>query len=128
MVEEHATPIETLIAQRREKLKTLAAKGVNPYPYHFEKTHSIAHLAKDFAGPLPEHGSDQTIRTAGRIMTMRDMGKSCFATIADGPHRVQVYVKKDVVGEDAYHLFQKISTSAISSASKAPCSAPAPTS
>jgi lysyl-tRNA synthetase class 2 len=106
-VEDHATPIATLIAQRREKLKTLADKGINPYPYHFERTHSVQALAKDFSGPLPEHGSDQTIRTAGRIMTVRDMGKSCFAHIADGPHRIQIYVKKDIVGEAAYHLFQK---------------------
>ena len=106
-MEDHATPIETLIAQRREKLKTLAAKGINPYPYHFDRTHTVAALVKDFAGPLPEHGSDQTIRTAGRVMTVRDMGKSCFAHIADGPDRIQIYVKKDVVGEAAYLLFQK---------------------
>jgi lysyl-tRNA synthetase class 2 len=106
-VEDHATPIETLIAQRREKLQTLAAKGINPYPYHFDRTHTVEALAKDFAGALPEHGSDQTIRTAGRVMTVRDMGKSCFAHIADGPHRIQIYVKKDVLGEAAYQLFQK---------------------
>ena len=40
-------------------------------------------------------------------MTVRDMGKSCFAHIADGPHRMQIYVKKDVVGEESYKLFQK---------------------
>jgi len=104
---EHSTPIETLMAQRREKLKTLSGKGINPYPYHFDRTHNVATLLKDFSGPLPEHGSDQTIRTAGRVMTIRDMGKSCFATIADGPYRVQVYVKKDVVGEAPYQIFQK---------------------
>jgi lysyl-tRNA synthetase class 2 len=104
---DHATPIETLIAQRREKLKTLAGKGINPYPYHFDRTHPIADLTKDFSGPLPEHGSDQIIRTAGRIMTVRDMGKSCFAHLADGPHRLQIYVKKDVVGEGSYQIFQK---------------------
>jgi lysyl-tRNA synthetase class 2 len=107
VVEDHATPIETLIAQRREKLKTLTAKGINPYPYHFDRTHTVAALAKDFAGTLPEHGSEQTIRTAGRVMTVRDMGKSCFAHIADGPDRIQIYVKKDLVGEDVYQLFQK---------------------
>jgi len=100
-------PLETLITQRREKLKTLAQKGINPYPYHFDRTHAIAALSKDFSGPLPEHGSDQTIRTAGRVMTVRDMGKSCFANIADGPHRIQIYVKKDVVGEGPYQIFQK---------------------
>src|ERR1019366_3221036 len=101
------TSLESQIAQRREKLKKLVETGVNPYPYHFDRTHTVTALAKDFSGPLPEHGSDQVIRTAGRVMTLRDMGKSCFAHIADGPHRMQIYVKKDVVGEGAYHLFQK---------------------
>src|ERR1035437_2090815 len=99
--------LEAQIAQRREKLKALAAKGIDPYPYHFDRTHTVAALTADFSGPLPEHGSEQVIRTAGRVMTVRDMGKSCFAHIADGPDRIQVYVKKDVVGEAAYHLFQK---------------------
>src|ERR1035437_7125511 len=94
--DEHATPIDTLISQRREKLSKLRERSINPYPYHFDRTHPIASLAKDFAGPLPEHGSEQVIRTAGRVMTVRDMGKSCFAHIADGPDRIQVYVKKDV--------------------------------
>jgi lysyl-tRNA synthetase class 2 len=106
-VEEHATPIETLIAQRRDKLKKLSDQGINPYPYHFDRSHRVAALATEFAGPLPEHGSEQLIRTAGRIMTVRDMGKSCFAHIADGPDRIQIYVKKDVVGEASYALFQK---------------------
>ena len=99
--------LEAQIAQRREKLKKLSAQGINPYPYQFTRTHTVAALARDFSGPLPDHGSDQTIRTAGRIMTVRDMGKSCFAHIADGPQRIQIYVKKDVVGEAAYLLFQK---------------------
>jgi lysyl-tRNA synthetase class 2 len=107
VVEHSATPLETLIAQRREKLKELAKKGVNAYPYRFDRTHPVATLIQTFEGPLPEHGSDETIRTAGRVMTVRDMGKSSFAHIADGPHRIQIYVKKDVVGEEAYQLFQK---------------------
>lgn len=95
------------MAQRRKKLQELTQKGVNPYPYHFDRTHTVAQLAKTFDGPLPEHGSEQVIRTAGRVMTVRDMGKSCFAHIADGPHRIQLYVKKDGVGEAAYQIFQK---------------------
>ena len=106
-MEPSATPLETLIAQRREKLKELAKRGIDPYPYHFDRTHTVAALLKTFEGPLPEHGSEERIRSAGRVMTVRDMGKSCFAHIADGPLRMQIYVKKDVVGDEAYALFQK---------------------
>ena len=107
MAEHSATPLETIIAQRREKLKELAKKGVAAYPYHFDRTHTVAQLLEHYSGPLPEHGSTESIRTAGRVMTVRDMGKSCFAHIADGPHRVQIYVKKDVAGEGPYQIFQK---------------------
>jgi len=99
--------LDSLIAQRRETLKRLQQTGIEPYPYSYERTHTVAALLHDFAGALPEHGSDQVVRTAGRVMTVRDMGKSCFATIADGPDRIQIYVKKDAVGEETYALFQK---------------------
>jgi lysyl-tRNA synthetase, class II len=101
------TTLESILLQRRKKLHDLTQKGVDPYPYHFDRTHSVPQLLKAFEGPLPEHGSDQVIRTAGRVMTLRDMGKSCFAHIADGPHRIQIYVKKDIVGEASYTIFQK---------------------
>src|SRR5580704_6277670 len=99
--------LETQLLQRRETLKRLGETGIEAYPYSYVRTHSVAQLLSTFSGPLPEHGSDQVIRTAGRVMTVRDMGKSCFATIADGPHRVQIYVKKDVVGDTPYQIFQK---------------------
>lgn len=99
--------LETIIQQRRETLKNLQSRGLNPFPYVFPRTHDVHGLLDAYSGPLPEHGSTDVIRTAGRIMTMRDMGKSCFANIADGPDRLQIYVKKDVVGEETYKLFQK---------------------
>ena len=99
--------LETQLLQRRETLKRLGETGIEAYPYAYVRTHSIAQLIHTFSGPLPEHGSDEVIRTAGRVMTVRDMGKSCFATIGEGPDRIQIYVKKDVVGEALYLLFQK---------------------
>jgi lysyl-tRNA synthetase class 2 len=95
------------LLQRRETLDRLAKSGINPYPYTYARTHNIAELIQTFSGPLPEHGSEEVVRTAGRVMTVRDMGKSCFATISEGTDRIQIYVKKDVVGDDVYRLFQK---------------------
>ncbi len=102
-----APPIEALVQQRRGTLARIQARGIEPYPYSFDRTHAVGALVQEFSGALPEHGSDQVVRTAGRVMTMRDMGKSCFATISDGPQRIQIYVKKEVVGDEAYLLFQK---------------------
>src|ERR1700728_4572934 len=96
-----SAPLESLIAQRRENLKRLTSQGINPYPYSYSRTHSVAALLKEYAAAtLPEHGSEPVVRTAGRILTVRDMGKSCFAHIMDGSARLQIYVKKDVVGEN----------------------------
>ena len=102
-----AESLDTQLLQRRETLKRLSEAGVNPYPYTFNRTHNITELLHAFNGPLPEHGSEEIVRTAGRVMTLRDMGKSCFAHLSDGADRLQIYVKKDVVGEEAYKLFQK---------------------
>src|SRR5947209_7940218 len=87
-----SAPLETLIAQRREKLARLREQKNLAYPYSFHRSHRIADVLKEFAGELPGHGSDKAIRLAGRLMTVRDMGKTCFATLADGPDRMQIYV------------------------------------
>lgn len=102
-----SVPLESIIAQRRDTLKRIQDRGITAYPYTFERTHRVPDLMKEFEGPMPETGSEKLVRIAGRIMTVRDMGKSCFANLADGPDRIQIYVKKDVVGEAAYQLFQK---------------------
>lgn len=99
--------LESLMLQRRESLRRLKNRGLDPYPYAFSRTHTPAELLRGFQGPLPEEGSDQVIRTAGRLLTLRDMGKSCFAHLAEGPDRLQIYVRKDVVGEEPFRMFQK---------------------
>jgi lysyl-tRNA synthetase class 2 len=105
--DEASKPLEQIIAQRREKIKKLEAAGINPFPYSFNRSHTLAQVLKEFESITGEQTSETVVRTAGRLMTMRDMGKSCFAHIADGTDRLQIYVRKDVVGEDAYKLFQK---------------------
>jgi len=72
----------------------------NPYPERFDVTHSLCDAAM-----LPD--GTQDIRVAGRLMTMRKMGKMSFATIADVAGKVQVAVKKDTVGDEAYDFFKK---------------------
>ncbi len=99
--------LQELITQRRESLKRIADSGIEPYPYRFERTHTVKAILDEFAGITGETASDKSLRAAGRLMTLRDMGKSCFAHIADGLDRLQIYVKKDVVGEASYKLFQK---------------------
>jgi lysyl-tRNA synthetase class 2 len=100
-------PLEAIIAQRREALKRITDSGINAYPYHFERTHTVKEILQEFEPLTGESHSEKVIRTAGRLLTVRDMGKTCFGVIADSTERLQIYVKKDVIGEPTFKLFQK---------------------
>lgn len=86
---------------RLEKLKALKEKGINPYPSAaYEITqHSKEVLEKHQGLQAGEHQEDEKVSMAGRLMTIRDMGKSCFAHLQDSRGRIQVYVRKDSVAK-----------------------------
>jgi lysyl-tRNA synthetase class 2 len=96
-------------AVRRSKLTDLLALGIDPYPARIphERTHTAAQaLAAYRAGELAE---DQHVTLTGRLVTLRVMGKASFAHIEDGSGRIQIYVRRDVLGEDAYDtLFRRL--------------------
>ncbi|MFI5214147.1 MAG: lysine--tRNA ligase [Gemmatimonadales bacterium] len=85
---------------RREKLEALKALGVAPFAYRFDRTHTAAQahaLFKDGAeGP--------SVAVAGRLVSLRDHGKSYFAHLEDASGKIQLYLKKDVIGEEAFEL------------------------
>ena len=88
-----------LVEARLTKLDYV--KGItNPYPERFERTYEL-YEAREL-----EDGVDG-VRVAGRIMSMRKMGKLSFLTIADIEGKIQIAVKKDVVGEENYEFFKK---------------------
>ncbi len=94
--------------QRRKKLEDLKALQVDPYPNKFESTFNTAAIRRQF-GHLTQEAEDlTTVVLAGRIMTMRLMGKACFATLKDAPGRIQIYVRKDKIGEPEYALFKTL--------------------
>ncbi|OGY53986.1 MAG: lysine--tRNA ligase [Candidatus Buchananbacteria bacterium RIFCSPLOWO2_01_FULL_45_31] len=74
---------------RLEKLKALRSRGINPYPDKFEKKQSINQALKTKLGAK--------IKTAGRILTIREMGKICFCHLFDGSGRLQIVLKQDEV-------------------------------
>ncbi len=86
---------------RREKLKELYAMGVDPYP---APSFEITHTAKEIKDNYTEETKKQysAISLAGRIMSVRDMGKANFAVLQDSTGRIQVYLKRDEIcpGED----------------------------
>ena len=87
---------------RREKLDALIANGTPPFAYRFDRTHQAA----DALALYPEGGESdgETVRLAGRLLSWRSAGKTAFAHLADSSGRIQLYFKRDVLGDDVFGL------------------------
>jgi lysyl-tRNA synthetase, class II len=94
--------------QRQKKLEQIQALGYPAYPNEFRWTNTIADLVGRYSQASAEElqASQVATRTAGRITSLRLMGKAGFAHLQGAGKRIQVYIKKDVVGERAFELFQ----------------------
>jgi lysyl-tRNA synthetase, class II len=92
-------------AVRRQKLADMRAAGFDPFRANFAPTHFSGEALKAFV-----EGQDNTVHVAvaGRLVVIRDMGKSHFVKLLDQQGQIQLYVKKDVVGDDAYAAFKKL--------------------
>jgi lysyl-tRNA synthetase class 2 len=84
---------------RREKLEQLAARGVAPYAYSFDRTHKAADAVASLReGAGAEDGP--TVRVAGRLVAWRAHGKTAFAHLADDSGRIQLYFRRDELGDE----------------------------
>jgi lysyl-tRNA synthetase, class II len=94
-------------AQRKHKMEKLAAAGHQAYPHEFRWTATPADLAIKFAdaGAAELEANKVAASIAGRIVSYRLMGKAGFAHLQGGGGRLQIYVRKDVVGERGFELF-----------------------
>ena len=92
---------------RRDKLKQIEALGQQAYPRKYEFTHTIPQIWAEFDKPAADLESQRVnVRIAGRIMAIRLMGKAGFAHLQQGGKRLQIYVKKDAVGEKGFELYK----------------------
>lgn len=96
--------------QRLQKLDTLRDLGISPYGTRFDKAQSITLLVDSHGTKSKEELEQDKIvcRIAGRIVALRRFGKAAFASLQDGPDRLQVYFKKDQLGEEGFHLCQEL--------------------
>lgn len=92
---------------RREKLDAFREKGLDPFGDKFERTHLATELVTAFDQYSKEELEEKAISTtvAGRIMTKRGKGKAGFAHIQDFSGQVQLYLRKDSIGDEAYAFF-----------------------
>ncbi|HEY5792995.1 MAG TPA: lysine--tRNA ligase, partial [Chthoniobacterales bacterium] len=100
MSAEHS-PLQEIIAFRRQKLDALKAAGVDPFGQRFEN-------AGDLAGIRAAFAEGQPVRAAGRVTAHRDMGKSQFLDLSDVTGRMQVFLHAKEIGEEAWQLFKQV--------------------
>lgn len=97
---------DDLLRQRYERKAQIAELGYRPYGQAFEFTHTIPQILAEYGSrPAGELSEDTKVRVAGRIQTLRRMGKAGFAHLQQDGVRLQIYVKKDAVGENDFALY-----------------------
>ncbi|MCQ6276745.1 lysine--tRNA ligase [Bacillus sp. V3B] len=95
---------------RREKLSQLRDKGLDPFGKRFDRSHLTLELVENYAELEKEDIEERKISVtlAGRVMTKRGKGKAGFAHIKDLSGQIQIYVRKDAVGEEQYEVFNMV--------------------
>ena len=112
-----------LIEERRKKAAEIRALGGNPYANGFAPTHTAAEIAAKFAGATPPPAgdgdgggkgappaliSDEHFKVAGRIVAYRGFGKAAFVKLLDRTGEIQVWVRKDLIGDAAFELWRRV--------------------
>lgn len=95
---------------RREKLEYLVENNIDPFGSRFDRTDTTATINEKYSKYSKEELHDmemEPVKTAGRLMTIRGKGKVSFAHIMDQNGQVQLYVRKDVIGEEHFEVFKK---------------------
>ena len=101
------------IANRRAARERIAALGRPLYPNRWDPTHLVSDVvarwsAKDAAALEAEPEADRRVRVPGRILAIRKMGKAIFVDLSDGAHRVQAYLKKDLLRPGDWELLEQL--------------------
>lgn len=99
---------ENIYQLRLEKLKQIEALGQRAYPTKYDFTNTIPAILAEYSGKSGEEleSARVTVRVAGRIMAIRLMGKAGFAHLQQDGQRLQIYVKKDAVGDKGFDLYK----------------------
>ena len=95
-------------ARRLGSLDALRAQGTNPYPYRFDRSHTLGEIRNEFGTLEAGSETDTHVNVAGRILLKRDQGKLIFATLQDRETSIQLFVSKAIVGDDAFDAINNL--------------------
>ncbi|MCP1187645.1 lysine--tRNA ligase [Priestia flexa] len=95
---------------RREKMNNLREQGMDPFGKRFERTHTSQEIIDAYEELTKEalEENEVSVSLAGRIMTKRGKGKAGFAHVQDLTGQIQLYVRKDSVGDEQYEIFKTV--------------------
>lgn len=98
------------ILVRRQKMQAFQDQGIDPFGARFERTHSSEDIISQYGELSKEELEEnpQEVVIAGRIMTKRGKGKAGFAHVQDLKGQIQIYVRKDAIGDEAYDLYNTV--------------------
>jgi lysyl-tRNA synthetase, class II len=98
---------DDLYDQRIQRISEIEALGFQPYGHRFDFTHTIPRILAEYRDKSAEQLDPRVeVRVAGRVMTVRRMGKAGFAHLMQNGERLQIYVRQDAVSEKEYALYQ----------------------
>ena len=100
--DQHLGGLEQEKARRLAAIDSLRQSGTNPYPYRFDRSHSLGDIRAEHGALEAGSETDVSVDVAGRIMLKRDQGKLIFATLQDRSGDIQLFVSKAVVGDEAF--------------------------
>jgi len=100
---------DELLQQRLGRIREIEALGFHPYGQRFEVSHTIPGILAAFGAKTAEELAEPVrVRIAGRVQTLRRMGKAGFAHLAQNGERLQIYIKKDAISERDFSMYQLI--------------------
>ena len=99
-----------LLRKKKEKIESLKADGIELYPNDARVTDTAAAIIERFADMDSDALGkiDERFSIAGRLMAIRDFGKGSFATVQDRTGKLQIFIRKEKVGEISYSLFKRL--------------------
>ena len=103
-------PQSDLLRNRRENLRTLEALGLPPPPVRFPLTATVSEIVQRHGAQSAEEleSSPVPVTTAGRILALRTAGKAGFLDLSDGRARLQVYLRRDAVGDAVFEMYRSL--------------------
>ena len=95
-------------ARRLGSLDAMREAGTNPYPYRFDRSHTLGEIRAEHATLEAGTETETVVTIAGRILLKRDQGKLIFATVQDRESSIQLFVSKGVVGDEQFDAINNL--------------------